>query len=110
MTAAYRITAGAAVALAVVFAIFALATPVSAAEAKITICHATGNEGHWNAITVSVTAAGGVPTSEEITDVLAQSGHFDASGQPTHTRSWGGSDFWLSGEVTDEDCNKKGAA
>src|SRR5262245_1965615 len=47
---------------------------------KITICHATGNAFHWNEITVSFNAAVGVPTDSEILGELANSGHFDASG------------------------------
>jgi hypothetical protein len=107
MTALYRAAAGVAVALALVFAAFTLATPVSASEGKITICHATGDPGHFNVITVSFTAAVGVPVNSAILAALAQSGHFSASGQPLHFRdSWGGFDYWLQGEATREDCAK----
>jgi hypothetical protein len=104
----YRTVAGATVAIA--FAALVgmwTTTTVSAAEVKITICHATGNAGHFNDITVSLTAAGGVPTGSEILGALANSGHFDAAGQPVHFRdSWGGHDFWLNGDVTGHDCDK----
>jgi hypothetical protein len=108
MKALYGTAAGAAMASVFVFlGVLSTTTPVSAADVKITICHATGNDGHFNDITVSLTAAGGVPTGSEILGALAQSGHFDSSGNPVHFReSWGGHDFWLNGDVSSDDCNK----
>ena len=105
----YRIAACAALALALTASVTWIApVSVSADEFKITICHATGNVGHWNDITVSVNAAAGVPTSEEIYEELAQSGHFDAAGQPVHFRNWGGQDFWLEGDVDSKACDDAG--
>ena len=77
-----------------------LPVSVSALDEKVTICHATGNPFHWNAITVSV-------NSGDIASAVA--GHVDANGQPEHFRkSWGGADFLLPGEATDEDCKDAG--
>jgi hypothetical protein len=100
-----RILIGVFVGALLTFVALSVSTSYAATTFKLTICHATGNPGHYTSNTVSGNAAAGVPTSDEIFDVLAQSGHFGEEGVPAHFRpSWGGEDFWVQGEGVD--CNK----
>jgi hypothetical protein len=106
MKSAQRIITGVVFALAVAtFVGLSTSTTYADSTFKLTICHATGNPGHYTSNTVSGNSAAGVPTSEEIFEVLAQSGHFGSAGEPAHFRpSWGGQDFWVSGAGVD--CDK----
>ena len=92
------------------FVTYATSPAYATADFKITICHATGNAGHYNDITVSVSSASGVPDGSEefYWFAPAQSGHFGANGQPVHFRaSWGGEDFWIPDpDATADDCAK----